>query len=212
MQTVTNKYTERFVRTLASEMGGSACTALYPMTGAEAKRAVIRRSITMLQEAGVALLQSRRDKTDPITQVLASTGGVRIFAGKIVDVQRVVMGGFNRGEAQVAGLGVYAGQTLKVFFQNEFLAATVAGKAVATTPDLIMLLDSETGEAVTGELMRYGLRTTILGVACNPQWRTPAGIALAGPRYFGYEFDYVPVEVLSAPLHPSSHPPTRASG
>jgi hypothetical protein len=34
-----------------------------------------------------------------------------------------------------------------------------------------------------------------LGIPCTPKWRTPAGLDLVGPRYFGYEIDYVPVEV-----------------
>ena len=27
-----------------------------------------------------------------------------------------------------------------------------------------------------------------------PQWRTPEGLAVVGPRAFGYDIDYVPVE------------------
>ncbi|MDR0359838.1 MAG: DUF917 domain-containing protein, partial [bacterium] len=26
------------------------------------------------------------------------------------------------------------------------------------------------------------------------RWRTPRGLELVGPRYFGYDFDYVPLE------------------
>ena len=29
---------------------------------------------------------------------------------------------------------------------------------------------------------------------CDEKWRTPAGIDLGGPRHFGYDIDYVPVE------------------
>jgi uncharacterized protein len=29
---------------------------------------------------------------------------------------------------------------------------------------------------------------------CDPRWRTEAGLALVGPRYFGYDFPYIPVE------------------
>ena len=40
--------------------------------------------------------------------------------------------------------------------------------------------------------------SSVVAFPCDPIWRTPAGLALAGPRAFGYDFDYVPVEQLSA--------------
>ena len=61
-----------------------------------------------------------------------------------------------------------------------------------TTPDLITVLDAESGVPVTADSLRYGLRLKALAFASTPQWRTPEGIALVGPRYFGYDVDYSP--------------------
>jgi DUF917 family protein len=194
MQTVTNRYTERFVRSLASEMGGSACTVLYPMQGADAKRAVIPGSLSMLQRAGETLIAARRDKSDPVAKLIALLGATRLFEGKVVDVQRVTEGGWNRGTATLAGFRSDAAERCQVRFQNEFLMVEVDGAPAATTPDLIAMLDLETGEPVTAELLRYGLRVVMIAFPCDPQWRTAGGVALAGPRYFGYDVDYVPVE------------------
>ena len=55
------------------------------------------------------------------------------------------------------------------------------------------MVDEQTGLPITTETLKYGLRVVVLGIPCNPQWRTPAGLALAGPRYFGYEIEYVPL-------------------
>ena len=52
----------------------------------------------------------------------------------------------------------------------------------------------DTGEPITTESMRYGYRVAILGIPCAHHWRTPAGLALVGPHYFGYNVEYVPVE------------------
>jgi DUF917 family protein len=35
---------------------------------------------------------------------------------------------------------------------------------------------------------------TVIATPCDGKWRTAAGLALVGPRYFGYDIDYVPVE------------------
>jgi DUF917 family protein len=59
---------------------------------------------------------------------------------------------------------------------------------------LIIVLNGETAEPVTTEEIRYGFRVSVLAAPCDPRWRSPEGLALVGPRYFGYDFDYVPVE------------------
>lgn len=68
------------------------------------------------------------------------------------------------------------------------------GEIVVSVPDLITVLELETGEPITTEGLCYGFRVPVLGMPCALQWRTPAGLELVGPRYFGYDIDYVPVE------------------
>ena len=29
---------------------------------------------------------------------------------------------------------------------------------------------------------------------CDPRWRTPDGLAVVGPGYFGYDIPFVPIE------------------
>jgi DUF917 family protein len=42
--------------------------------------------------------------------------------------------------------------------------------------------------------LRYGQRVTVIGIPCQPIWRTPRGLTLAGPRYFRWDIDYIPIE------------------
>jgi len=71
------------------------------------------------------------------------------------------------------------------------------GRLLASVPDLITVLDSETAGAIATERIAYGQRVTVIAFGCDPVWRTEEGIAVAGPRAFGYEFDYLPVEELA---------------
>ena len=66
------------------------------------------------------------------------------------------------------------------------------------TNENISVLDSETADAIVTERIRYGQRVTVIAFGCDPIWRTERGIAVAGPRAFGYEFDYLPVEELAS--------------
>lgn len=78
--------------------------------------------------------------------------------------------------------------------QNEYLVALRDGEVVASVPDLIIALDAETGKPVTTEDMRYGFRVAVIVAPGDPRWRTPEGLEIVGPRYFGYDIDFVPVE------------------
>jgi DUF917 family protein len=64
-------------------------------------------------------------------------------------------------------------------------------------PDLISVLDNETADAIATERIRYGQRVVVIAFGCDPIWRTAGGLALTGPRTFGYDFDYLPVEELA---------------
>ena len=51
------------------------------------------------------------------------------------------------------------------------------------------------GEPITTELLRYGFRVTVLGFPAPALWTTPEGLAVVGPRAFGYDTDYTPLNL-----------------
>ena len=60
-------------------------------------------------------------------------------------------------------------------------------------PDLICLVETDLGEPITTELLRYGFRVTVLGFLAPDLWTCEKGLAVVGPRAFGYELDYSPL-------------------
>ncbi|NJK81475.1 MAG: DUF917 domain-containing protein [Chloroflexaceae bacterium] len=194
LNTMSNRWTETFARSLTIDMGSSAMIALYPLTGKQLKAAGVAGTITMAEQIGRAIRESRAADHDPIGTVLRVTNGYRLFEGKIVDVARRTETGFARGDATLEGTGSMAGSTMKISFQNEHLIAIKDGAVCASVPDLITMLDAETGDPITTEGMRYGFRVVVVGMPCDPKWRTPKGLEIVGPRYFGYDIDYVPIE------------------
>jgi len=194
IETIDNRWTERLARSLTIEMGCTAMIALYGMDGAMAKRALVPGTISLAEELGRLVRETRASHGDAISAVLERLGGFRVFTGKIADVARRTETGFARGEARIEGTGEETGSMLELRFQNEHLVALRDGEIVVSVPDLIIVLDAETGEPITTEELRYGFRVTVIATPCDARWRTEAGLELAGPRYFGYEVDYVPVE------------------
>ena len=194
LNTISNRWTETFARTVTIDMGCSAMIALFSMSGKQVKEACVLRTISKVEQIGQTIREAHQQHLDPIEAVRAVTAGFVVWHGKIADVARRTETGFARGEAAIAGLGKYEGKTLRISFQNEFLIARTDEETIVSTPDLITVLDAETGEPITTESLRYGFRVVVLGIPCDPRWRSPEGLALVGPGYFGYDTDYVPVE------------------
>jgi DUF917 family protein len=197
MTTIDNHWTERFARSVVIDMGASSMITLFALEGRQVKEATVHGTLGLSQELGRIVRETRAAHGDPVDAVRERLGGFRLFTGKIVDVSRRTEGGFARLEARLEGLGEDAGRTFTVSSQNEHLVAQGDGVA-ASTPDLIMVFDTDSGEPITTEALRYGFRVTIVGAPCDPRWRSAAGLELAGPRYFGYDVDYVSVEELAA--------------
>jgi hypothetical protein len=135
--------------------------------------------------------------TSPVDALIAAVAGYRLITGKIIDVERRTTSGFARGSVVIEGLRADAGRLVRLELQNENLVALEQGRVLASVPDLISVLDSETAEAIMTERIAYGQRVTVIAFGCDPIWRTERGIAVTGPRSFGYDFDYVPVEDLA---------------
>ncbi len=177
---------ERYARAVTVQMGGAAGFAFPVMSGTELRRVVIPYTISLAVQLGEAVLSARKEHTDPVAAALAVTGGSLLFYGKVIDVERRLSAGFARGTVRLEGLGEDRGSELQIEFQNENLIARRDGQVIATVPDLICLVDQETAEPVTTEVVRYGLRIAVLGIPAPAMLRTPEALAVVGPAAFGY--------------------------
>lgn len=191
---VGNLWTERLARSATIEMGCAALIALYPMDGEALRRSAIPGSLTVAEELGRLIRVTREAHGDTIAAILDRLHGHLLFAGKVVDVDRRTEKGFAKAVARIEGMDADAGSHLRLSTQNEHLVAERDSVVVASVPDLIIVLDSETGLPITTEELRYGFRVTVIAAPSPAPWRTPAGLEIVGPRYFGYDFDYLPVE------------------
>jgi DUF917 family protein len=196
LETADNFWTERLARTATVAMGCSTAIALYPMQAKVAKKALLRGTLSIARRIGRTLHANTAD--DPIEALVGLLNGRRLGQGKITDVRRRTQQGFARGELEIRGTGPDAGVAFRLAFQNENLLFWREGQPQATVPDLITIVDEQSGRPITTEGLKYGLRVAVLGFPSHDQWRTPAGLDLVGPRAFGYEIDYVPLHASTS--------------
>jgi DUF917 family protein len=181
-------WTERLLRSAAAAFGGAAVAAIFLMDVATARRSTVRNSVSRALRLGAAIT---RAESDPVGAAVSELDATVLITGKVVEVTRETSGGFVRGSALIEEVGT--GALLRLEIQNENLAALRDGEVRASVPDIISVLDSATGDVVVTERLRYGRRVSVIAFACDPIWRTEAGLEAAGPTAFGYDFPFVPV-------------------
>ena len=195
-------WSERLARAVTVEMGGGATMIDYAYDGAVVRECAIPGTLSVARRIGTILRARAAAGREPrdderIEALCADLGAVRLFDGKVADLQRAVDGGFTRGAAELVGVGVDRGSGFRLDFQNEMLLGRRDGALAAVTPDLIAVLDLATGMPITTESLRYGARVAVIAIPCHDKWRTPEGLRTAGPGHFGYDVEWVPVEDIA---------------
>ncbi|MCY1301991.1 hypothetical protein D9M70_516290 [compost metagenome] len=131
--------------------------------------------------------------------ICAQEKGRTVFTGKIVDLERQLRGGFVLGEAKLAGIDRFNGDTASVMIQNENLVFSRNGSVEVSVPDLIIVLDVDSGIAITTEMLRYGQRVAIVALPCHALLRSQAALEVVGPKAFGFDdVIFRPIEEMPA--------------
>lgn len=196
-----NARVEWLARGCCIRMGGAALIAEYPMSGADAKRTAIPGTLSLALDLGRTLREARERRVDAVGALTEALDGtlyrhVRLlFEGKVVDVERRTVEGFTRGRVRMAAF--QGPSTLEIAVQNENLVARLDDRVVAVVPDLICVLEADSGEPITSETLRYGQRVRVVGISTPDLMRTPEALAVFGPRCFGLDTPFTPLEELA---------------
>lgn len=185
------RWLERMRRQTCTVLGAIAATCNPPRTGQEVKAGSHLHTVSKALRIGRVIREARHAHRDPIDALLELEGGRRLFRGKVVDINRRTTGGFLRGSVRIGGLDENREHEFVIDFQNEFSVGFLDGRVRVTTPELICVIDSISGDATGTETLRYGQRVTVIALPAPPMLLTPRGIELTGPRAFGYDLDFV---------------------
>ena len=190
---------EDLARAVAVSSGGGSAMALNPMSGADIKRGVLRGSLTEAIRLGRTVREARAAGTDPIAALIRVTKGYKLFEGRVTKSDDRGDRGFSWSDVEIRGTKDFTGHTYKVFVKNENIVTWIDGRPDAMSPDYIANLDPATGDAINPRVLGsypVGQDVVLVGWPASEMWRTPKGIAVFGPRHFGIDLDYVPIEEL----------------
>jgi len=185
---------ERIGKMMAVAAFGTCTIAATLLSGREMKEIVVPGTLTRCLSLGRAIRQAREQGDDPVQAAIEHTDGWLLFEGEVTGKDWENREGYMLGTTHIKGTGDYAGHTLNVWFKNENHVSWLDGEPYVCSPDLVAIVDRETGEGFTNTVIAAGHRVAGVGIKGLESFRSERGLAGAGPRYFGFDIDYVPIE------------------
>lgn len=186
---------EALARHVAVLAGTHAAVIDTPMTKSVAMHTLVNGTITKAMAAGNAVRLANAGGKDPVDSVREALKGWLIFRGVIAKYEWRNERGFLFGDATLRGMNESQGHELRSWIQNEHIFAWQDGKAAVMPPDLIIFVDGK-GHGITNDNLKPGLEISVVAAKAPEVWRSGKGLELFGPRHFGLDYDYTPVEAL----------------
>ena len=188
---------ERLGKHLALAAFGGASTAITPISAREMKEVLVKGTLTKCLAIGRALRQALDSGADPVDAATKVVDGWRLFEGIVTGKDWEDRDGYMFGTTHLKGTGDYEGQTLDVWFKNENHVSWLNGEPWICSPDAVILAHKESGEGATNAAIKEGDELVAVGMKGLEAFRTEFGLnECTGPRYFGFDIDYVPIEKL----------------
>ena len=193
---------EDISRAIAVASRGSVTITMTPMSGKQLSQGTIPGVLSEAILFGKTVREAHQAGKDPIEALIDASNGYKLFQGIVTKSDERGDRGFNWVDVELRGTREYEGHTYKVFVKNENIVSWLDDELDAISPDYIYNLNPETGESTTGGSGVGGypldVEVVIIGVPAPKQWRSGKGIELMGPKHFGFDFEYTPIEKLQA--------------
>jgi DUF917 family protein len=185
------------IATKLPDMRASCAHAGFLMQGRDLRRVAVPGGVSRALKVGAAIRRARERGDDPVTAAAAALGGWVLFRGRVTSKEWDSRDGYMLGTTRLEGDGPDAGHTLRIWFKNENHVTWRDERPWVLSPDLVMLMDAASGVPYTNTQLVEGASVGVVGAAADPRVREPEMLAMLGPRHYGYDLSYTPIEALA---------------
>lgn len=166
----------------------------FVMTGKEMKEIIIEGTITESLAVGKVLREAAESGKDPAKKVADLLNGWILFKGKVVEKVWEDKEGYFLGTNTINGTDDFSGHEFKIWFKNENHITWLDGEVYVTSPDIIEVIDSKTGEPITNPAIKEGNEVAVIGVKKRAAFDNKVGIDRVGPVHYGFDIKHKPIE------------------
>jgi DUF917 family protein len=194
-------YPDQLGRWVVTNGGGMGANNHYPMSGRQAKGAIVPNTISFALRLGRTVLGARQQGSDPVLAATEALGGVLLFTGSVVHLEEAEKMGFFYTVVDLRGTGPNERLTARLVIKNETMLLSMDGSVRAIFPDLVCMLEQGTGRGVMSTELAEGVSVSLVGTRCHERLRealrSEVGALAFSPSRYGYpELEYQPIEEL----------------
>ncbi|MEA4853086.1 MAG: DUF917 domain-containing protein [Christensenella sp.] len=166
----------------------------FVFTGKQMKEAALKGTLSRCLKLGKMIREVGEAGGDPVEAIVNELGGYLLIKGILTKKETEDKQGYYWGFHTIEGDGAFAGDTVKIWFKNENHVCWKNDAVAVTSPDSIIVVDRNTGMPYTNPRLAEGMEVAAFGIKAVDMFRSQKGIDVLGPRYFGFDFDYEPIE------------------
>lgn len=187
---------ESLSRNMAVASENTVGMADHPIIGKDLKKSIIPGALSLAGRVGKAQREASESGKDPINAIVKSGDGRILFKGKVTKNNTCweIKEGFTYGTIGISGIKNYESDNFKIWYKNENMMAWKNDEIILTCPDLICVVDLETGYPITNPNCVEGKLVAVLGFSAHEFWKMERGIAILNPRFFGFDCNPVFLE------------------
>lgn len=191
---VNSQMIERNGKMLADSGFGMVAHACYIMSGKEVKDALVPGTLSQCFRVGKAIRAANEAGEDPVAAAVKAAEGHLLTNARLVKKEGKTVDGLYYGTLELEGVGEFAGNIYKLWFENEYHVLWKNDAPWITSPDIVQCVDSKTATPLTNTVIHEGDVVSIVGVPAREQYTSGKAFAVMNPRYYNFEFDHVPME------------------
>jgi DUF917 family protein len=192
-----NRMAERLVKHIAAGSLGLVGCARLSLGGREVKEIAVPGTLSECLRIGRTIREARESGRDPVQEAVNELGQAWIlFRGSIVSREWEDRQGYMWGEHEIEGADDFAGHSLRLWFKNENHMSWLDGHPYAASPDILELVDPRTAEPLSNTYLECGRQVVLIGVRRRVQFDNARGLEALGPRHWGFDVDFRPIELL----------------
>ena len=159
----------------------------------DVKEAFVPGTLTRAYNIGKAIREARESGANAVEAAVKVVEGWLLFEGEVSKRETEDREGYYWGKNTIEGTGKFDGHTFKIFFKNENHITWLDDEAYVTSPDIIEVVQLDTAEPITNTKLKEGDLVAVIG-AKNERFRSEGGVSLVGPKHYGYDIEYIPIE------------------
>ena len=187
---------DRIGRMLCMAGYGGVSFAGFLAPAGEVRNMFVRDTLSRSLQIGRVGRLARNSGRNVAEAMSAAAGGWVLFTGTVDrserDDREAYM--FSYGTHVIEGTGDHAGHTLRVWYKNEHHLSWIDDQPYVSSPDCLAIVDLDQSEPLPNGAVQPGQHVALIGWPANAAHRTARGIAVLGPRHFGFDIDFVPIE------------------